>query len=85
MSDACAIHGWRAESDGKHVILVLTSDVKMFRTSLVMVQLRGDQFKLGDLFDLTCVSRLFLPFPGTCVTVNPWSESPGLSCPPRVA
>jgi hypothetical protein len=62
MSDAGAIHGWRAESDGKHVILVLTSDVKMFRTSLVMVQLRSDQFKLGDLFDLTCVSRLFFHF-----------------------
>jgi hypothetical protein len=92
MSDASALQRRSAKSDRENIILVLPSYVKMFRTSLVVIQLCGHQFKLWDLFDLqhVLVKQVFPEYLLDCkavqrVTWIEWRSESGIGPKQRVS
>ena len=57
MSYATTIHRRSSKSYGKDIVLVFSSNMEMLCSSPVMKQLRSDEFKLGDLFNLYAISE----------------------------
>ena len=58
MSDSGAILGWRAESNSKDIVPILSGNMQMFCPSLVMRQLCSHKLKLWHFFHLSEASKL---------------------------
>jgi len=62
MGQSCAIRRIRFEADGEHIVLVVPCDVKVFRTCLVMLQVKSCKLQFWYIFgSLHCETMYSLP------------------------